>query len=99
MSADVRAVLTERPGLTVPAEAVFSEGDQNFVYRVGPDGAVTRVPVTLGIRQEGRVEVTAGLTAEEKVVRAGHQKLFEGAKVAVAGEQPAGSARTAGTKP
>ena len=99
MSADVRAVLTERPGVTVPAESVFSEGDQNFVFKVGPDGTVSRVPVTLGIRQEGRVEVTAGLAPGEKVVRAGHQKLFEGAKVSVADAQPPGGALPAGTKP
>jgi membrane fusion protein (multidrug efflux system) len=98
MSADVRAVLVERPGVTVPAEAVFSEGDQNFVYKVRADGSVTRVPVTLAIRQEGRVEVTAGLTSGENVVRAGHQKLFEGAKVAVA-EAPTGTPQPAGTKP
>ena len=100
MSADVRAILTERPGVTVPAEAVFAEGDQNFVYRVGKDGKVQRVPVKLGIRQEGRVEVTTGLAPEDVIVRAGHQKLFEGAKVAVAGASPEpGAAPQAGTKP
>ncbi|MFN2384856.1 MAG: efflux RND transporter periplasmic adaptor subunit [Thermoanaerobaculia bacterium] len=98
MSADVRAILEEHPGVTVPAESIFAEGDQNFLYKVGPDGKVQRVSVKLGIRQGGRVEVTAGLAAGDTVVRAGHQKLFEGAKVAVAGAPPAG-ASTAGTKP
>jgi membrane fusion protein (multidrug efflux system) len=100
MSADVRAILEERRGVTVPAESIFAEGDQNFVYKVGPDGKVQRVAVKLGTRQGGRVEVTAGLAAGDTVVRAGHQKLYEGAKVAVAGPTPAaGAAATAGTKP
>jgi membrane fusion protein (multidrug efflux system) len=38
-------------------------------------------PVTLGIRLPGKVEVLEGLQPEMRVVRAGHQKLFPGAKV------------------
>ncbi len=100
MSADVRAVLAERPAaLTIPAEAVFAEGDANYVYRVNGDSTVSRQGVKLGARQAGRVEVTAGLKDGDRVVRAGHQKLFEGARVvpiedvkepSAAGERPAG---------
>jgi hypothetical protein len=50
------------------------------------------------------VEVTEGLNGGEKVVRAGHQKLFEGAKVApvesaAAVGTPAPSPAAGGTKP
>lgn len=83
MSADVNAVLAERPqAVTVPDEAVFAEGDRNFVFVVQPDSSVVRRAVRLGARQPGRVEIVEGLQGGEKVVRAGHQKLFEGAKVA-----------------
>lgn len=99
MSADVRAVLAERPGaITVPAEAVFGEGASNYVFRVNPDSTVTRREVKLGARQEGRVEVTAGLAAADRVVRAGHQKLFEGAKI-VAVQETAPQPAAAGSKP
>jgi len=82
MSADVTAVLAERPqAVTVPDEAVFAEGDRNFLFVVQPDSTVVRRAVKLGARQPGRVEVQEGLQGGEKVVRAGHQKLFEGAKV------------------
>jgi membrane fusion protein (multidrug efflux system) len=82
MSADVSVRLTERGGaLTVPDEAVISEGDMPFVYKVGPDSTVARVPVTLGAREAARVEVRSGLAAGDRVVRAGHQKIFPGAKV------------------
>jgi membrane fusion protein (multidrug efflux system) len=82
MSADVMVRFSERAGaLTVPDEAVIAEGDQAFVYRVGPDSVVARVPVTLGARQAARVEVATGLAAGDRVVRAGHQKIFPGAKV------------------
>ncbi len=82
MSADVRVRLTERASaLTVPDEAVVAEGDQAFVYRVGADSTVARVPVTLGAREASRVEVSSGLSAGDRVVRAGHQKIYPGAKV------------------
>jgi membrane fusion protein (multidrug efflux system) len=105
MSADVNAVLAERPqAVTVPDEAVFAEGDRNFVFVVRPDSTVVRRAVKLGARQPGRVEISEGLQGGEKVVRAGHQKLFEGAKVSAvesaAATGPALSpAAGAGTKP
>lgn len=82
MSADITATLEERPrALTVPDEAVFSEGDQSFVYVVNPDSTVARRPVTLGLREATRAEITQGLKAGERVVSAGYQKLFPGARI------------------
>jgi len=102
MSADVTAVIAERTqAVTVPDEAVFAEGDRNFVFVVQPDSTVVRRPVKLGARQPGRVEVREGLQGGEKVVRAGHQKLFDGAKVSPveAAAVPAGPAAAAATSP
>lgn len=82
MSANVSVVLSQRENaITVPSEAVFSEGGQNFVFIVKADSSVTRSPLTLGTRLSDVVEVLTGLKAGQRVVRAGHQKLFEGAKV------------------
>lgn len=86
MSVEVRATLSERASaLTVPEEAVFAEGDANYVFRISPESTVERRAVTLGARQGGRVEVVSGLDAGDTVVRAGHQKLFPGAKVTPVG--------------
>jgi membrane fusion protein (multidrug efflux system) len=93
MSADVNVRLTERGGaLTVPDEAVLAEGDQTFVYKVGPDSSVSRVPVVLGARMSAQVEVKSGLVAGDRVVRAGHQKIFPGAKVMPVASLPADAA-------
>jgi membrane fusion protein (multidrug efflux system) len=82
MSANVSVVLRERPGaVTVPSEAVFVNGDQSFVYVVKPDSTATRVPVTLGTHLPDAVEVVQGVSSGETVVRAGYQKLFDGARV------------------
>jgi membrane fusion protein (multidrug efflux system) len=90
MSADVTVRFSAREGaLTVPDEAVIAEGDQAFVYKVGADSTVARVPVTLGAREAARVEVATGLAAGDRVVRAGHQKIFPGAKVLPVTSTPA----------
>ena len=83
MSATVTTVLQDRAeALTIPTAAVFVEGGQAYVYVIKPDSVVTRTPVTLGTRLVDVVEVREGLQQGQQVVRAGHQKLYEGAKVA-----------------
>jgi membrane fusion protein (multidrug efflux system) len=65
----------------VPDEAIFAEGGQNFVYVVKPDSTVARTAVALGLRDSSRVEIVSGLAAGQRVVSAGHQKIFDGAHV------------------
>lgn len=82
MSVNVAAVLAQRPeAVTVPSEAVFSEGGENFVYVLKKDSTVTKTSLQLGTRLADVVEVVKGLEPGMVVVRTGHQKLFEGAKV------------------
>lgn len=91
MSANVSAVLGQRPkALTIPSEAVFAEGDQSFAYVVKADSTVTRSALTLGTRLSDAVEVVKGLEPGMMVVRTGHQKLFEGAKVIPVASRPGG---------
>ncbi len=82
MSADVTVTFAERPNaLSVSQEAVFAEGEGRFVYKVNDDSTVARVAVQLGTRDSMQVEVVSGLDPGSRVVRAGHQKLYPGAKV------------------
>ncbi|OGU74524.1 MAG: hypothetical protein A2V93_08415 [Ignavibacteria bacterium RBG_16_34_14] len=82
MSANVSVVLKERSNaLTIPSESVFASGNQSFVFIVKPDSTVARVEVTLGTQLPDVVEVVKGLRQGDQVVKAGHQKLFDGAKV------------------
>lgn len=66
--------------LLVPEEAVFAQGDQQFVYRIS-DGKAALTPVRLGDRQGALVEVVEGVAAGDQVVSAGHHKLRDGAPV------------------
>lgn len=90
MSANVSAVLRERQqSMSIPDEAVFAEGNQSLVYVVKPDSTVARTPITIGTRMRDAVEVLGGLAAGDLIVRAGHQKLYDGAKVMPMSSQPA----------
>jgi membrane fusion protein (multidrug efflux system) len=96
MSANVSAVLGVRPdAMTIPSEAVFGSGDQSFAFVVNPDSTVARAVLTLGTRSSKSVEVLEGLKPGMVVVRAGHQKLFDGGKVfPMMSEPPAGKDTT-----
>ena len=82
MSANVSAVLAVRDNsMTIPSESVFVDGIQPYVFVVNEDNTVSRTPLTLGTRFANDVEVQSGIESGTVVVRAGHQKLYEGATV------------------
>ena len=60
--------MNRRPdALTVPTAAVGSDAHGNFVYII-TDNRITRLGVTTGLSDNGRIEVTAGLSDETPVV-------------------------------
>jgi RND family efflux transporter MFP subunit len=66
--AEVLLEMNQRPdALTVPTAAVGSDGDGNFVYTV-TDNRITRLAVKTGLTDNGRIEVTAGLSEETALV-------------------------------
>jgi membrane fusion protein (multidrug efflux system) len=82
MSANISVILNERPkALTIPNEVIFANGNQSFVFIVNPDSTVKRVAITTGLQLADATEVLQGLDKGMLVIQAGHQKLFEGAKV------------------
>ncbi len=74
------ALEASAPVLRIPEQAIWPNGNQKMVYRVNA-GKVKLVPVTLGAREPGWVEVKEGLKAGDEVVIAGQMKLFPGASV------------------
>lgn len=64
----------------IPEEAIVPQGGRQFVIKLVPgpdnDGLVSqRVPVTVGIRRPGQVEILDGLKEGDTVVTAGQQRL------------------------
>lgn len=70
MYAEVLLEMNRHPdALTVPAAAVGSDGDGRFIYAVILlDNRIARLAIKSGLTDEGRIEVTAGLSEETSVV-------------------------------
>ncbi|MEZ5659269.1 MAG: efflux RND transporter periplasmic adaptor subunit [Burkholderiaceae bacterium] len=75
MFARARLVLGQRvDAVMVPEAVIVPDAEGQFVYRVN-DGKARRIPVRLGARQEGMVEVLEGLAIGDTVVLAGQINL------------------------
>ena len=81
---DVEIDAEERTGVVLlPPEVLVRDGGQTAVMVAAGDRAERR-PVTLGISDEGRVEITSGLKPGELVITRGHVGLTDGAAISVA---------------
>lgn len=52
--------------LTVPANAIYRDGSQSYVYRI-EDGRKIRSDVTVGLTNDAKAEITEGLTEGDRV--------------------------------
>jgi membrane fusion protein (multidrug efflux system) len=92
MFARVRVIVGDRAeALLVPEEAIVPQGDNFFVFRVVDDKA-QRVPVKLGVRRDGQVELLDNVKPGDRVVTAGMRVQRDGQPVRVLGSAaPAGA--------
>ena len=67
--------------VVIPESGVVSMGDRTVVYTVDKEDAAQIRSVKIGVRQAGRVEITEGLQAGERVITEGIQKVRPGGKV------------------
>jgi len=87
----------QRQTPSVPESAIQYEGDGAFVYRIAPGERGTtaqRVTVETGAVEGGFVEIVSGLTADDRVVGSGLNRIQPNAPISVAGAStPAAAAR------
>ncbi|KRE09887.1 hypothetical protein ASE63_05080 [Bosea sp. Root381] len=87
--ARINIVVDQRENaLVVPESAVVPDGLGKMVYIV-EDGKAKRVPVELGKRLPGKVEIVKGLTPQMQVVSSGQMRLREGSVVSIKNTLPA----------
>ncbi|MEO8159883.1 MAG: efflux transporter periplasmic adaptor subunit, partial [Arenimonas sp.] len=87
MLLQVRVPGPSRQALQVPELSLQQLGQQAFVFRVLPDSTVEQVPVKIGARRPGWVEILDGVKAGDKLVVEGIVKLKDGAKITEAAAQ------------
>lgn len=66
--------------IMVPEEAIIPKNNEFFVMTV-TDEKIDMVPVKLGIRRNGAVNIISGLSVDQVIVTAGQLKLFPGSPV------------------
>jgi membrane fusion protein (multidrug efflux system) len=67
--------------LMVPETAIVYDSHGVFVWRQGAEGKAEKIPVELGLRQEGRVEIAAGVSPGDVIVSAGVHKVMAGKRL------------------
>jgi len=83
--ATIRAEIARREdAIVVPDSALVYDGETSFVWRVGAERKAERIPVEIGLRQEGRIEIRKGVAEGDEVVVAGTNKVFPGATLTTA---------------
>jgi len=70
--------------LVVPLAAIFQQGNQPAVWKVGAGDTVTLHPVTVASVSDAGAVISAGLTEGELIVAAGVHQLTAGEKVRIA---------------
>jgi membrane fusion protein (multidrug efflux system) len=74
-----------RTAPAVPELGVVGQGDQRFVFLLGSDNKVKRVPVRTGMRDRGMIEIVDGVKPGQKIVSEGVVKVSDGMEVRLAG--------------
>ena len=72
--------------LIVPLTAIFQQGNQPAVWRVGADSTVTLQAVTVSAYTDAGAVVSGGLAGGEQIVAAGVNLLTAGEKVRIAAQ-------------
>jgi len=76
--------------VTVPSVAVMTGPDGEYVYVIGSDHKVKRIPVTVDSNQQGIAVIGKGVTAGEQVVTNGQYRLDDETLVSI--QQPPSAA-------
>nr|WP_318381048.1 MdtA/MuxA family multidrug efflux RND transporter periplasmic adaptor subunit [uncultured Enterobacter sp.] len=82
---------TEQNAVVIPAAALQMGNEGNFVWVLNDQNKVSKHTVTPGIQDSQKVVIAAGLSAGDRVVTDGIDRLTEGAKVEVVDAQGAKS--------
>ena len=86
--ATARVNLGQKSGvLVVPDSALVLVGGVMSVFVVGNDSVAHVYPVTIGVRQKGRAEVSGDLHAGDRVATTGAYGLSDGMRVVPAAAQ------------
>lgn len=71
----------KRDSLSIPDTSIILEGNKAYVYKVSKDNIANRSEIQIGLRNEGKVEVTSGLNEGDIIVAEGLKKVRPNGKI------------------
>ena len=71
----------KRASLSIPDTSIILEGNKAYVYKVSKDIMANRSEIQIGLRNDGKVEVTSGLNAGDIIVAEGLKKVRPNGKI------------------
>ena len=71
----------KRESLSIPDTSIILEGNKAYVYKVSKDNIANRSEIQIGLRNDGKVEVTSGLNAGDIIVAEGLKKVRPNGKI------------------
>lgn len=77
----VKLIKQSRQGLLLPESAIIPIQDKHYVYSTNDQDEVIQIPVKLGVRMRGWVEIVDGLAEKQHVIIRGILKVRPGDKV------------------
>lgn len=87
--------LRETEGIVVPETALMQVGAESSVYTIDADGTAQRVPVQIGRRLPGAIEILTGIAPGDRIVTTGQLTLRPGDRVREADARVSPSASVA----
>ena len=82
MFANVDVVIAERDdALLVPESALIYDRNGTYLWRVDAEDRAEKIPIEIGLRQAGHVEIVKGVVAGDRVVSAGTNKVRAGSQI------------------
>ena len=71
----------KRDSLSIPDTSIILEGNKAYVYKVSKDNIANRSEIQIGLRNDGKEEVTSGLNAGDIIVAEGLKKVRPNGKI------------------
>ena len=78
---EITLSINKRDSLSIPDTSIILEGNKAYVYKVSKENIANRSEIQIGLRNEGKVEVTSGLNEGDIIVAEGLKKVRPNGKI------------------
>lgn len=78
---EITLSINKRDSLSIPDTSIILEGNKAYVYKVSKENIANRSEIQIGLRNDGKVEVTSGLNVGDIIVAEGLKKVRPNGKI------------------